>query len=119
MNKEQVFQLLFNQEEFFGSSTNFIKMKIVDSFVILGMPESVTNVSCNCPCCGHELDVKADGSAFCTKEGLFLAPEPSDSDLWNLRKDFDAKNHISVSDRTLIPAKLRMELVLAGGVIGI
>ncbi len=93
-------------------------MKIVDAFTVLGMPESVTNETHKCPCCGNLVDVKADGSAFCTKEGIFFAPEPADTELWQMRKKFDSDNHITPSERTLIPAQLRMQHVLAGGVVG-
>lgn len=93
-------------------------MKIVDAFTILGMPESVTNETHKCPCCGELLDVKADGSAFCTHEGIHFAPETTDTELWQMRKSFDTANHITPSDRTLIPAKLRMETIMAGGVVG-
>ena len=61
------------------------------------------------------LEVRNDGSLYA--EGRYFAPEWHDDALLRLRKEFDADNFITASDRVLIPGGLKREVLKAGGVI--
>jgi hypothetical protein len=61
------------------------------------------------------IEVRSDGTLHV--DGRYFAPEPHDESLFELRKQFDKENNISVSDRVLLPGKLKSEVVRAGGVV--
>lgn len=49
---------------------------------------------------GH---IYADGSVIVPATGAIWAPESTDGELWAMRKDFDAKHGITVSQRLTLP----------------
>ena len=85
-------------------------MKQVESTEILGKPKSVDRQAA-CPNCSARTTVFEDGSVMCIAEGgICFAPEPTDGELFEMRKAFDARNGISVSDRLVIPARMRQSI---------
>jgi len=82
-------------------------MKRVEATDILGSPQSADR-QVACPSCHARAMAFEDGSLICVAEGgICFAPEPGDGELFAIRKAFDARQGISVSDRLLIPARLR------------
>ena len=85
-------------------------MKQVEATEILGSPKSIDRQAA-CPNCSARTTVFEDGSVMCVAEGgICFAPEPTDGELFDLRKAFDQRNNISVSDRLLIPARMRQSI---------
>ncbi len=80
-------------------------MKQTHAINIIATPAVVNNSllqnQCNCPDCGKEMVVKSDGSTFCTSEGKFFEPESKDTELMQMRQEFDKKQGITVSSRLL------------------
>ncbi len=80
-------------------------MKQTHAINIIGTPAVVDNsllkAQCNCPDCGKTLVVKNDGSAFCSAEGKFFEPEMQDTELMQMRQQFDQSQRITVSARLL------------------
>jgi hypothetical protein len=82
-------------------------MKRVDAFELMGNPCRI-DTKAACPSCGKPALVFADGSVMCTHEdGLLFAPEPSDSQLYELRKRFDERHGITAVARAKVPQALR------------
>jgi len=85
-------------------------MKRVEAIEILCSPKTIDR-QVACPSCSARTTVFEDGSVICVAEGgICFAPEAGDGELFDLRKAFDARNRISVSDRQLIPARLRQSI---------
>lgn len=61
------------------------------------------------------IEVREDGTLFV--EGRYFAPEWCDETLLVLRKQYDEANHISPSDRILLPGRLKSEIVNSGRVV--
>lgn len=80
-------------------------MKIVTPLQILGTPES-TGREIPSPSGEGTGRIYADGSVLCLTTGKFYAPEFEDTELFAMRREFDSKNGITVSDRMGISTPL-------------
>lgn len=87
-------------------------MRKAEAIQILGNPSRI-DMQVACPHCSERAMAFSDGSIMCIMEGgACFEPESTDEGhpcygpLLKLRKQFDAANGITVSDRLLLPGKV-------------
>lgn len=73
-------------------------MKQVQITEILGQPKRIDH-QVACPSCSARAMAFEDGSVACIAEGKSFSPDARDGFLFDLRKQFDEKNGISIADR--------------------
>lgn len=80
-------------------------MKNVHHLAIIAQPAFIEGLTTTCPHCDQDAMVREDGSAFCVSGNLSFAPEPSDGELFNMRRLFDARNGIELKHRfVMVPS---------------
>jgi hypothetical protein len=78
-------------------------MKQVNALEILGQPTRVDQ-QVACPGCSARAMLFSDGSILCVAEGgKCYAPEATDGQYFNMRREFDAANGITPADRLIVP----------------
>ncbi len=83
-------------------------MKKSNPLNIMGNPQRV-NVTASCgakPCACGNISVYEDGTVICGMTGEVFAPEVTDTELFAMRKAFDARNGITPAQRLIIPVAL-------------
>ena len=80
-------------------------MKIVTALQILGTPES-TGREIPSPSGEGTGRIYTDGSVLCLTSGKFYAPEVGDTELFDMRREFDRSNGITPADRLGISTPL-------------
>jgi hypothetical protein len=85
-------------------------MKHVNAFEIIGNPGVIEKTKH--PHTGKDAVLLADGSIFCL--GEYLAPEPTDGKLYEMRREFDKNNGLTPFERKLIANSEIMDAVKQG-----
>ncbi len=90
-------------------------MKQVNALSLLASPEDTGNKTEIAGEVGH---IYSDGSVIVPATGAIYAPESTDGDLWQMRRDFDAKHGITVSQRLTLPLIVQHQGAMSDRICG-